>query len=227
MSSFLPKALLASAVLSLAALVQPARADAVLFQTATSDPNALALDNTLVLQGDGTTQGNGFSGGSVIIGVDFTVTTVTQLSSIGASFGDTALTSGSGAIFGAVVQVDPATGLPTVPVENLASITLADVLFTPTADGDTTAPLVLTLAPGTYGLVFGSGLFGATGVADLLHNNDPVGTQSLFINDFAPFAQDTSDTDVRLFANVPEPASMTVLASAAAMLAGLRRRRRR
>lgn len=222
----LPKALLTGAILGLATCVHPARADVLLFQTATLDPDAVALDNTLVLQGDGTTQGNGLSGGSVIIGADFTVTTPTELSSVGAAFGDTAITSSSGTIFGAIVKVNPTTGLPTQPVESLASITLADVVFTPTTDGDTTVPLSVDLAPSTYGLVFGSGLFGATGVADMLHNNDPVGTPSIFINDFAPFTQDTSDTDVRLLANaVPEPASIAVLLSAIAALTVLRCRR--
>jgi hypothetical protein len=213
-------------VLALTAVAQSARADVVLFQTATVDPNALTFDNTIVLQGDGTTAGNGVTGGSLFIGADFSVTAPTQITSIGASFGDTALTSGTGSIFGAIVSVDPVTGLPTQPVESLASITLGDVVFTPSADGDATAALSLTLQPGTYGLVFGSGLFGATGVADLLAGNDTVGTPSIFENDFAAFSQDPSDTDVRLFVNaVPEPASLAILSSAGALIAGFRRRR--
>lgn len=225
MSSFLPKALCAGMILGFTALVQPALADAYLFQTATLDPNAVALDNTIVLQGDGTTAGNGVAGGSLFIGADFTVMSPAQVSEIGASFADTALTSGSGAIFGAIVEVDPTTGLPIQPVESLASITLGEAVFTPTADGDTTATLsqAVNLLPGTYGLVFGSGLFGATGVADLLHNDDTVGSPSIFENDFAPFSQDLSDTDVRLFA-VPEPASLTVLFGVALVLLGFRRR---
>src|ERR1700722_19022365 len=165
--------------LVLATIALPARADVVLFQTANPDPNALAFDNTIVLQGDGTTAGNGVTGGSLFVGASFTVTAPTTLTSIGASFGDTALTAGSGSIFGAIVSVDPITGLPTQPVENLTSVALADAVFTPTADGDTTAALSVTLAPGTYGLVFGSGLFGATGVADLLSGNDTVGTPAI------------------------------------------------
>lgn len=226
MSYVVSKALPAAVILALATLANPARADVLLYQTANVDPNALINDNTLVLQGDGTTAGNGFSGGSVFIGADFTVTAPTTISSIGASFGDTAVTAGSGAIFGAIVSVDPTTGLPTQPIETLSTITLADAVFTPATDGDTSVSLDVTLQPGTYGLVFGSGLFGATGVADLLHGEDTVGSPSIFENFYAPFAVDPNDTDVRLFLTaVPEPASIAMLAGGVLTLAGMRRRR--
>jgi hypothetical protein len=219
-------ALLVSAVLG--ALVAPAHAS-VVFQTATADPNALAADNTLVLQGDGTTQGNGFAGGSFFVGADFTVSAATRVTGIGAAFANTADTAGGGAIFGAIVQVDPMTGLPLQPVETLASVTLGNVVFTPTVDGDTTAALSVVLGPGTYGVVFGSGLFGADGVADLLLGNDPVGSASVFENDFAPFAADPSDTDARLFVDgvpAPEPGSFALL-GAGTVLIGMAARRRR
>jgi hypothetical protein len=218
-------ALRASALVALVALAQPAAAD-VLFQSATIDPNAVINDNTLVLQGDGTTAGNGFVGGSVFIGADFTIAGPKQVTSIGATFADTAFTLNSGAIFGAIVQVDPTTGLPTQPVETLSSITLGEVTFTPTQDGDTTAALSLLLQPGTYGLVFGSGLFGATGVADLLEGNDLVGSPFIFANQFAPFQQDFTGIDPRLFVNaVPEPDSLALLAGGLLLLTAVRRRR--
>ena len=228
MSPMMPAKVYAAAILTAAAFAGPAMAD-VVFQTAAFDASAPAFGNVLVLQGDGTTEGDGFLGGSFFIGADFSVTRRTHVTDIGANFINTASESGTGAIFGAIVQVDPLTGLPTQPVESLSSITLGETVFTPTADGDSSGALSLDLPAGTYGLVFGSGLFGATGVADLLLGNDTVGTPSIFENDFAPFQQDPSDTDVRLFVDgtpTPEPASVTLLGFGA-LLAGMARRRRR
>jgi hypothetical protein len=221
----------AAAFVAFAACAVPALADVTLYQSSTLNPAALGEDNTFALQGDGTTAGDGFFGGSLFFGADFSVTQTVTISGIGAMFADTAQQSqsgsqGNGSIFGAIVQVDPATGLPTQPVESLASIVLGHVVFTPVTDGDTTAPLSLVLQPGTYGVVFGSGLFGATGVADLLAGNNPVGSPSIFVNNFAPFAADPSDTDVRLFVNaVPEPGSIAMLFTSGLMFAAARRRR--
>ena len=221
MALSLSLALSAAALIATVALAHPAQADALLFQTATTDPNAVAEDNTFVLQGDGTTAN------SLFFGADFSVTGRTSISSIGAAFADTATTSSGGPIFGAIVSVDPTTGLPTSLVENLANTALAFALFTPTTDGDNTVSLSLVLNPGTYGVVFGSGLFGATtGVAGLLAGEDTVGSPSIFEYDFGP-AGPATENDVRLLVNtVPEPTSLALLASGL-VLAGAARRRRR
>ena len=224
-----------SALLAAVAFAQPALADGIIFQTATTDPNALANDVTFPLQGDGTT------GNSLAFGADFTLTAgSTQIGSIGAAFGDTANTSGGGSIFGMIVAVDPTTGLPTQTLESLfsgAASPLASVVFTPGQDGDTTATFAqpVTLAAGTYAVVFGSGLFGTTGVADLLAGEDTVGSPFVFEDDFGvdgnfnPLTGSfgpASENDVRLFVDaVPEPASFTIIGAGLLLLTGLVRRR--
>jgi hypothetical protein len=169
------------------------------------------------------------------------VTGSTGITSIGAAFANTAITStdgnGNEEVFGAIVPVNPSTGFPSQSIETLASTALGAVAFTPMADGDTTVPLTLQLAPGTYGVVFGSGLFGATGHADLLASEDIAGSPLVFEDEFGVDGNGNtlngalndsfgpaSESDVRLFVNAREPASVTLLGAGFA-LAGLVRRR--
>lgn len=74
--------------------------------------------------------------------------------------------------------------------------------------------LSLTLAPGPYGIVFGSGLFGATGTARIGQSNDEVGSADFF-QYLAAASSDWLSADgegVRLFVEgtvsaVPEPST--------------------
>lgn len=225
-------ALRASAVVAAMITAVPAYADVGLFQTATTNPNAVSNDVTFTIQGDGTTPN------SLFFGADFTLTQTTRISAIGAAFANTATTSSDGngneEIFGAIVSVDPTTGLPFQTIENLASITRGDAVFTPTTDGDTTVALPLLLGAGTYAVVFGSGLFGATGDADLLAGENIVNSPLVFEDDFGVDGNGNpltgsfgpaSESDVRLFVNAaPEPASATLLGAGLVLAALVRRR---
>lgn len=77
-------------------------------------------------------------------------------------------------IFVAIVSLISPTALPQgspfLPGEVIAKTTFIPPSFLSPILGDVTAPLSVTLNPGSYALIFGSGLFGATGSADALFN---------------------------------------------------------
>lgn len=140
------------------------------------------------------------------MGAVFTLTRTTAITGIGAQFGGFP----SGDIFGAIVPVGSPTDVPAGPSTNLAAISLADVVFAvPQATAiDLIEPLKVTLGPGSYAVIFGSGQFGATGFAGLGSLNDPVGSPTLIRSFFSDSWDSFSDTGVRFVvegAALPEP----------------------
>lgn len=170
-------------------------------------------------------------GNTRYIGAAFTLTTRTEITAIGGQFGDRA----SGTIFGAIVSSGPL--LPTFTPSDIGGQSLAHVVFgvdlssgapgvMPATDDpdfnvvDLTVPLgtALTLDPGTYGVVFGSGIFGASGSAALGDSNNPVGSPNLFLKDFFDDTwQSFNARGLRLFvdgqavAAVPEPSTWAMM----------------
>jgi hypothetical protein len=121
--------------------------------------------------------GNANSGGGYslhsnqFLGVRFQVTSKVTISRIGGHIG------GGGQVFGALVRLSGPNDLP-----DSLNLTTPDVIGTTllTLGGfpDVSSPLVQQLEPGWYALVFGSGLFGATGSGFMPGNNPEIGVPS-------------------------------------------------
>lgn len=192
-------------------------------------PLAAHADTTIVDTGafvdESVAGGAYFIDASRYLGVQFTLGSAVDLSSIGGNF--TAYGDG-GSIFGAIVPVVGG------QAGDVATTALAEALFTP-AGGEQSAALHVVLNPGTYAVVFGSGLFGATGASGLVGGQGTLGAPSFLqyadggsgTLTASGFGDDTLRITVTASA-VPEPASVAMMcAGLLAMGAAARRRDRR
>jgi len=218
------KAPLAALSLGLALVgAQAARADVIL-QTATftgDDP------------GDYTALGDGTNDGSRFIGARFSLSDPTLITNISVGIGR----YGSGTFFGAIVPLTGGTAFPSVDPASLSSIALGSVLLSATDSSGNGGPAVvsgnlsLDLAAGDYAVIFGSGLFGASGYGPITEGNTPVGNysglfESLYDADWFNFRERGILVEVDGTPSVPEPASwMMMIAGFGAVGAAMRRRK--
>jgi len=164
------------------------------------------------------------------IGARFSVDQTTDITSVGVGLGR----SGYGTLFAAIVALDPTTGFPAYTAADLAANALAHTVFAvPSTIADLSAEISVTLAAGDYGVVFGSGLFGADGVGPVTSGNANIGHPSLFqflsVVDSDWISQ--SADGIRIVvegepAAVPEPMSLALLGSGLVGLVLTRRRAR-
>lgn len=145
---------------------------AIFFATVTN-----ANANTFYQSATGPFDSWGCCGGSDIsntqfIGASFSVNQTTEVDAIGGHFNNidaspsfSAFLGLGGTIFGAIVNLG-SSGLPTGSLTQLDRV-LAYSVFTPNSGMDSQVSINATLLPGTYGLIFGSGLFGANGKTTL------------------------------------------------------------
>src|SRR5262249_39931839 len=95
-------------------------------------------------------------------GTNFEIKQPTRLSRIGGYF-----TSANGPIFGAVFKTDGFAGIPHPANLSGADVVATTLINIPAGGGDASGAVDVQLQPGWYGVLFGSGKFGATGSTDL------------------------------------------------------------
>jgi hypothetical protein len=178
-------------------------------------------------------------GDKQFIGASFSISQATKVDAIGGHFNNFADHPDfglGGTVFGALVKLG-ADGLPVGDLSHLEGV-LAHRVFTPTSGVDSQVALDAILQPGQYGLVFGSGLFGADGrssltfvqpgealtsAGDVLSLNDSSfptwGWMEDKPNRFRVFVSGS------LVSSVPEPQAWLMLAMGAAGVGLIRRRR--
>jgi len=183
---------------------------ATIFESGTLGPTGVTWQQVL----DGEVRATNITP-NVFTGVRFRLDLPVVTTRIGGHF----LSPSSGTFFGAIVALDDENDFP-----NSGDLSTMDVLGTtmltfPEPSNEVLGDLNISLFPGWYALVFGSGLFGSTGNGVATRNNTDIGLQTYI--GYQPGADWFSLTDLSTFfvdhrfvvqgRIVPEPSSVVLL----------------
>ena len=114
------------------------------------------------------------------LGVRFEVTETSTITGIGLN-----QMNGSGQIFGAIVALSSATDFPDSSSLTTSDVVNSALISVGVQQGEYSSNLSSVLEPGWYAVLFGSGLFGATGWGEAPGNDTDIGTPSYLFRDGA------------------------------------------
>lgn len=140
-----------------------------------SAASAATIHETAIIGTTGLSSGSAISSGSYL-GSQFELSQTTKITGIGGH-----MFAAHGNMFGAIVSLDPGLMKPSFLPSELEANTLAHTVFNaglPSADY--IAPISVVLGPGNYAVIFGSGLFGSSGLGGMPGNNTPIAGTSFF-----------------------------------------------
>jgi len=193
----------------------------VLFESGTLGPTGLTFADF----GGGAAPTSSGVTPNVFSGVRFQIASPANTTRVGGHF--VVRPSSNDSFFGAIVRLDNATDFPDSGDLSTPDVLGETPLGFPSKSTEVFGELAVPLSPGWYGLVFGSGLFGATGSGAAVLNNPDIGSPSYIAHQTAAGWIELSTLpgpfqNFRLVVEgvvVPEPASFTTALFGAVCLA--------
>jgi hypothetical protein len=206
----------------LSALMIASRADAVtIFESGTLGPTGVTWSELANQTVPGTNVNT-----VVFIGVRFELTEPILTSQVGGHFAE----RNAGTFFGAIVSLDNANDFPTSTNLSTPDVLGSATLTFPNPSAEVYGNLNLSLNPGWYALVFGSGLFSTTGLGGAVRNGADIGDQVYFSNNSGGWGVLSSSFDNHRFVIngtiVPEPSTFCLAVLALLFSLPMRRKHR-
>jgi len=145
---------------------------ATIFESGTLGPTGLTFDDF-----GGATAPSGSGVNPIVFsGVRFELSQPVLTTRVGGHF--VIKPNAEDSFFGAIVQLDSVTDFPNSGDLSTTDVLGKTLLTFPESSTDVFGDLTLSLNPGWYALIFGSGLFGATGSGGAVLNNPDIGSPS-------------------------------------------------
>jgi len=157
-------------------------------------------------------------------GMRFELDQPTRVSRVGGHF--VGAVSGGNSLFGAIIRVEDEDDFPDSTDLSTSDIVGSTVFSLPDSSALTYGEINLVLEPGWYALVFGSGLFDASGRGAALLNNE-IGESSNLLGFLSGFGWGSRQSGMYFVVEgsaVPEPSSIT--AASVLLVLGISRIRR-